>query len=109
MNDDLFQSVPQGGIGAQEAENRRIEAIADELRRRCKLYETQRRDGQSYVSPFEAEQRVAELFAKECGLWIPMEQVFNLVSRRLAATVSQPNMFMKGLLMSRQSKAPTIC
>ena len=78
MNDDLFQSVPQGGIGAQEAENRRIEAIADELRRRCKLYETQRRDGQSHVSPLETEQRVAELFAKENGLWIPMEQVFEL-------------------------------
>ena len=78
MNDDLFQSVPQGGIGAQEAENRRIEAIADELRRRCKLYEAQRRDGQSHVSPFEAEQRVAELFAKEYGLWIPMEHVFDL-------------------------------
>lgn len=78
MNDDLFQSVPQRSIGAQEAENRRIEAVANELRRRCKLYETQRRDGQSYVSPFEAEQRVAEFFAKECGLWIPMEHVFDL-------------------------------
>ena len=78
MNDDLFQSVPQGSIGAQDAENRRIEAIADELRRRCQLYEAQRGDSQSHVTPFEAEQRVAELFAKENGLWIPMDQVFNL-------------------------------
>ena len=78
MNDDLFQSVPQGSIGAQDAENRRIEAVADELRRRCKIYEAQFRDGQSHVSPFEAEQRVAELFAKDCGLWVPMEQVFDL-------------------------------
>ncbi|MBP3229884.1 MAG: hypothetical protein J6M40_03990 [Prevotella sp.] len=78
MNDDLFQSVPQGSIGAQDAENRRIEAVADELRRRCKIYEAQFRDGQSHVSPFEAEQRVAELFAKENGLWIPMERVFDL-------------------------------
>ena len=78
MNDDLFQSVPQGSIGAQDAENRRIEAIADELRRRCKLYEAQRRDGQSHVSSFEAEQRAAENFAKEYGLWIPMEHVFDL-------------------------------
>ena len=78
MSHDIFQSVPQGSIGAQEAENRRIEAIADEFRRRCKLYETQRRDGQSYVNSFEAEQRVAELFAKENGLWIPMEKVFIL-------------------------------
>lgn len=78
MNDDLFQSVPQGSIGAQDAENRRIEAIADELRRRCELYEAQRGDSQSHVTPFEAEQRVAELFAKENGLWIPMDQVFDL-------------------------------
>ena len=78
MNDDLFQSIPQGSIGAQDAENRRIEAVADELRRRCKIYEAQFRDGQSHVSPFEAEQRVAELFAKENGLWIPMERVFDL-------------------------------
>ena len=78
MNDDLFQSVPQGSIGAQDAENRRIEAIADELRRRCELYEAQRGDSQSHVTPFEVEQRVAELFAKENGLWIPMDQVFDL-------------------------------
>lgn len=78
MNDDLFQSVSQRSIGAQDAENRRIEAVADELRRRCKLYEAQRRDGQSHVSPFEAEQRAAENFAKEYGLWIPMEHVFDL-------------------------------
>ena len=78
MYDDLFQSVSQRSIGAQDAENRRIEAVADELRRRCKLYEAQRRDGQSHVSPFEAEQRAAENFAKEYGLWIPMEHVFDL-------------------------------
>ena len=78
MNDDLFQSVPQGSIGAQDAENSRIEAVADELRRRCKLYEAQRRDSESHVSPFEAEQRAAENFAKEYGLWIPMEHVFDL-------------------------------
>ena len=78
MNDDLFQSVSQGSIGAQDAENRRIEAIADELRRRCKLYEAQCRDGESHVSPFEAEQRAAENFAKEFGLWIPMEHVIDL-------------------------------
>ena len=31
MNDDVFQPVLQGIIGAQGAENRRINAIADEL------------------------------------------------------------------------------
>ena len=52
MDYDISQPVPQGGFGAQDAENRRIEAIADELRRRCELYEAQRGDSQPYVSPF---------------------------------------------------------
>lgn len=78
MNHDIFQSVPQGDIGAQDAENSRIKAIADELRRRCELYEAQRRDSQPHVSLFEAEQRVTEMYAKEHGLWLPMENVFDL-------------------------------
>ena len=78
MSYDILQPVPQGSIGAQDAENCRIEAIADELRRRCQLYEAQRRDSQQDVSHFEAEQRVAEAFAKEHGLWLPMENVFDL-------------------------------
>ena len=78
MKDDLFKSIPQGVLGAQDAENSRLEAIADELRRRCKLYEAQHGDGQPHVSPFEVEQRVAEVFAKEQDLWLPMKKVFEL-------------------------------
>ena len=78
MDYDISQPVPQGSFGAQDAENRRIEAIADELRRRCELYEAQRRDCQSHVSPFETEQRVVEVFAKEKGLWLPIDKVFEL-------------------------------
>ena len=78
MSHDISESVPQGCIGAQDAENSRIEALAHELRRRCQLYEAQCRDSQSHVSPFEAEQRVAEMYAKEHGLWLPMENVFDL-------------------------------
>lgn len=78
MNYDISQSVPQGSLGAQDAENRRIEAIANELRRRCELYEAQRRDSQQNVNHFEAEQRVTEVFAKEDGLWLPMNDVFDL-------------------------------
>jgi hypothetical protein len=66
MDYDISQPVSQGGFGAQDAENRRIEAIANELRRRCELYEAQRGDSQPYVSPFEAEQRVAEAYAPDC-------------------------------------------
>ena len=53
-------------------------AIADELHRLCKLYEAQCGDGQQNVSPFEVEQRVAEAFAKEHHMWLPLEEVFTL-------------------------------
>ena len=78
MDYDISQPVSQGSFGAQDAENRRIEAIADELRRRCELYEAQRGDCQPHVSLFETEQRVAEAFANEKGLWLPMDKVFEL-------------------------------
>ena len=80
------QIVPQGSDGAQDAENRRIEAIANELRRRCELYEAQRRDSQPHVNHFKAEQRVAETFAKEHGLRLPMERVFDLGFNREEGT-----------------------
>ena len=60
MDDDIFESVSQGSDGAQDAENSRIEAITNELRRRCELYEAQCRDSKSHVTHFEMEQRVAE-------------------------------------------------
>ena len=78
MNDDLFQSVPQGSIGAKDAENRRIETVANELRRRSKLYEAKPGTGQAHVTPFEREQRMAEQMAKARGYWIPMMQIFDL-------------------------------
>ena len=51
MDYDILESVSQGSDGAQDAENSRIEAITDELRRRCELYETQRGTGQAHVTP----------------------------------------------------------
>jgi hypothetical protein len=50
MNDDIFESVSQRGRGEEIAENRRIYEVADELSRRCQLYEAQFRDGQEHVS-----------------------------------------------------------
>jgi len=78
MNDDIPQSISQGSYGAQDAENQRIEVFANELYRRCQLYEAQCRDSQLHVGYFEIEQRVAETFSKESGLWVPMEEVFEL-------------------------------
>ena len=78
MDYDIFESVSQGSDGAQDAENSRIAAIADELRRLCQLHEAQPGIGQAHVTPFEREQRMAEQMAKARGYWIPMMQVFSL-------------------------------
>jgi len=64
MSHDISQPVPQGGNGAQDAENSRIAAIADELERLCTIHEAQLRDSQADVSHFEAEQRAAEQINK---------------------------------------------
>ena len=78
MNDDIFEPISQRGRGKEAEENRRIHEVADELRRRCQLYETQLRNSKENVNYFEVEQRVAELYAKEHGMWLPMNDVFNL-------------------------------
>ena len=78
MNDDIFESVSQGSSGEETAENRRIHEIADELHRRCQLYEAQLRDGQGDVNRLEIEQRVAEQYAKDNGIWLSMNNVFDL-------------------------------
>ena len=73
MSNDLSESVSQGSYGAYDEENRRIQEVSDELRRRCQLYEAQLRDGQNDV-----KQRVAEMYAKDNGMWIPMSDIFDL-------------------------------
>ena len=78
MSHDISQPVPQGGNGAQDAENSRIAAIADELDRLCAIHEAQLRDSQADVSHFEVEQRAAEQMAKAGGYWIPMIDIFDL-------------------------------
>lgn len=78
MDYDISESVSQRGSGEETAENRRIREIADELRRRCQLYEAQLRDSQNDVNHLDVEQRVAELYAKENGMWLPLSDVFDL-------------------------------
>ena len=72
MDYDILKSVSQGSDGAQDAENSRIAAIADELRRLCQLHEAQPGTGQAHVTPFEREQRMAEQMAKARGLSVPL-------------------------------------
>ena len=78
MTDDIFESVSQRVDGEETAENSRIREVAYELHCRCQLYEAQFRDGEKHVSHFEIEQRVAELYARENGMWLPMSDVFDL-------------------------------
>ena len=78
MNYDISQSVSQGSNGAQDEENSRIAAIANELERLCSVHETQRGNSQQNVGRLDAEQRAAEQMAKSQGYWIPMMDIFNL-------------------------------
>ena len=78
MSNDLSESVSQGSYGAYDEENRRIQEASDEPRRRCQLYEAQLRDGQNDVTRLDIEQRVAEMYAKDNGMWIPMSDIFDL-------------------------------
>ena len=78
MKYDLSQPISQRSIGEKDAENQRIAEIADELRRRSQIYEAESGVGQEHVSRFDAEQRSAELYAKEKGMWILMDEVFDL-------------------------------
>ena len=75
MSHDISQPVPQGSDGAQDAENSRIAAIANEFRRRCQLYEAQLRDGENHVNNLQIEGIVTEQYAKETNLWIPFSDV----------------------------------
>ena len=78
MNDDILESVSQRGYGAYDAENLRIQEVSDELQRLCRLYEKESRNCKANGNRFEIEQRVAEQYAKSTGIWIPMDNVFDL-------------------------------
>lgn len=78
MDYDIPESISQGSDGAQEAENRRIAEIANELSRLCRVHEAQLGAGEVDVSAYEFEQRAAEQMAKAKGYWIPMVEIFRL-------------------------------
>ena len=78
MNYDIPESVSQRGDGAYDEENRRIQEVSNELQRLCQLHEEESGDSQRNGTRFEIEQRVAEQYAKEHGIWIPMDNVFDL-------------------------------
>lgn len=78
MKYDLSESISQRSSGEKDAENHRIKEIADELRRRCQLYEEESRNGKSNVTHFEIEQRIVEKYAKDNDIWLPMDEAFNI-------------------------------
>lgn len=78
MNYDISQPIPQGSDRAQEAENSRIAAIANQLERLCRVHEAQSGDSQQNVGHLEVEHRAAETMAKADGYWLPMADVFCL-------------------------------
>ncbi len=78
MNDDILESISQGSDDAYEEENRRIQEISDELQRLYDLHDEQSGKSKANGSSFEIEQRGAEQFAKSAGIWIPMDNVFDL-------------------------------
>ena len=49
MGNDVFEPISQRSRRAEDEENRRIQEIADELYRRCCLYEEKLREGQNNV------------------------------------------------------------
>ena len=78
MNDDIFESVSQRSNGAYDEENRRIQEVSNELQRLCRLHEKESGNGKANGTRFEIEQRAAEQYAKSVGIWIPMDNVFDL-------------------------------
>ncbi len=69
MSYDISQPIPQGSDGAQDAENSRISAITDELKRLCAVYEAQRGDCVEDVNRFETvNTRYGTLFLVMCLL-----------------------------------------
>ncbi|MBR0304265.1 MAG: hypothetical protein IJQ94_01320 [Bacteroidales bacterium] len=78
MPDDFFKQISQRGRDEETAENRRIHEIADELRRRCQIYETQSRNSKENVSCFEIERCVTEQYAKSVDLWIRLDNIERL-------------------------------
>lgn len=82
MDNDVFEPISQRSRGAEGEENCRIKEVADELYRRCCLYEEELREGKDDVRPSEVERRIAEAYAQEKGLWLPISQMFALGTRK---------------------------
>ena len=84
MTNDVFESISQGSSRTEDAENCRIQEIANELHRRSCVYEEELRESKNNVRSSEIECRVAEGYAKEKGLWLPIALVFGLGGNQIS-------------------------
>ena len=78
MTHDLLESISQRVRRTEVEEDRRIYEIANELNRRCRLYEGELREGEKHVRASDVERIVTEKYANEFGLWIPINRIFDL-------------------------------
>ena len=78
--DEILQSIPQRERGTEAQKDRRMEEAERAIRRSQSsgTNETQFGGSQSALSRQEIEARAAEEYAKENGLWIPLDKVFDL-------------------------------
>lgn len=78
--DEILQSIPQRERGTEAQKDRRMEEAERAIRRSQSsgTNETQFGGSQSALSRQKIEARAAEEYAKENGLWIPMDKVFDL-------------------------------
>jgi hypothetical protein len=60
MTHDLLESISQRISGTEDAENCRIYEVANELYRRCRLYESELRKGEKYVRASDIERIITE-------------------------------------------------
>ncbi len=77
----VLQQIPQGEHGEVPERNGGLEQTTGELERRCRIYEAElSRSGKtlSVEERKEIERHTAEDFAKENGLWIPMNKIPDL-------------------------------
>lgn len=67
MRNDIFEPISQRSRGEEDAENRRIQEVADELYRRCCLYDAELRESKNNVRFSDIECHITESYAKEHG------------------------------------------
>lgn len=80
-DNEISESISQGEYGKMSEKNSRIEEVASELRRRSSedaRNASPNSEGLSERQQKEVENKAMEEYAKEKGIWIPMQDIFSL-------------------------------